>query len=97
LSKGAEIRIPENQSKYLFTLNNLTEGVENEKKMCDHPAGVLFAVIVALLFSFLNYYTMGNLQTTVIWAIAVVVIYFIFCLLCWAKEDSETENDQKKS
>lgn len=63
------------------------------KKMCDHPAGVLFAVIVALLFACLNYYSMGNLQTTVIGAVAVVVVYFVFCLLCRARE-AEEDNEK---
>ncbi len=64
-----------------------------KKKMCDHPAGLLFAVIVTIIFSFVNYYSMGNMQTTVLLAVAIVVIYFVFCLLCRARE---AEEDKEK-
>ena len=64
-----------------------------KKKICDHPAGILFAVIVALLIAFFNYYTMGNVQTTAMWFVAIFLLYFLFCLLCKTKEN-ENEKDK---
>lgn len=65
--------------------------------MCDHPAGLLFAVIVAFLIAFINYYSMGNLKTTVMLVVAVILIYLGFCMWCFAKEDHENEKDNDKN
>ena len=59
------------------------------KKICDHPAGILFAVIVAFLIVVLNYYTAGNMTTALVLAIAIISIYVAFCLLCRRKENNE--------
>lgn len=66
-----------------------------KKKMCDHPAGILFAVIVAFLISFLNYYTMGNAKSASLWlAGAIIVFYVVFCLLC--RRSEKNENEEKR-
>lgn len=61
-----------------------------KRKMCDHPAGVLFAVIAAFLVAFLNY-SVGSMKTASVSAVAIVLIYVVFCLLCKRKEDSENK------
>jgi len=64
-----------------------------KKKMCDHPAGILLAVIVAFLIVFLNYYTIGNIHKGSMLAVAIVLIYVVFCLLCKNKENNENDKD----
>ncbi len=58
-----------------------------KRKMCDHPAGVLLAVIVAFLVGFLNYYV-GDVKTASVSVVVIVLIYAACCLLCKRKEDS---------
>ncbi len=63
-----------------------------KKKMCDHPAGILFAVVVAILIAFLNYYTMGNAKSaSLMLAGGIIVFYVVFCLLCWRSENDKQE------
>ena len=64
-----------------------------KKKMCDHPAGILLAVIVAFLIVFLNYYTIGNMNKGSVLAVAIVLIYVVFCLVCKNKENNENDKD----
>jgi len=55
--------------------------------MCDHPAGILFAVLVAFFIAFLNY-SVGNLKTALISAVGVLLVYGVLCWLCKKQEDS---------
>jgi undecaprenyl pyrophosphate phosphatase UppP len=64
-----------------------------KKKICDHPAGILIAIIVAFLIVFLNYYTIGNLFQGTVLAVAIVLFYVVFCLLCKNKENNENDKD----
>jgi len=62
------------------------------KKICDHPLGILFAVIVAFFISFLNYYTLGHTKSiSLLLAGALIVFYVVFCLLCRRSEKNETK------
>ena len=56
--------------------------------MCDHPAGILLAVIVAFLISFLNYYTMGNAKSASLLLAGAIIV---FCLLCRRSEKNEND------
>lgn len=63
--------------------------------MCDHPAGLLFAIIVAFLISFLNYYTMGHAKSwSLLLAGALIVFYVVLCLLC--RRSEKNENDEER-
>ena len=61
------------------------------KKMCDHPAGILFAIIVALLIVLLNFFTIGSTILGWMVAVAIVLIYVVFCFLCKKKENNEND------
>lgn len=63
------------------------------KKMCDHPAGVLFAVLTALLIVILNYSTRGSMGKALVLAVAIILFYIFFCLLCKKKENNESDKD----
>ena len=65
-------------------------GKKMKRKMCDHPAGVIFAVIVAGIVAFLNY-SVGDIKTASVSLVFIVLIYAVCCLLCKRKEDSENE------
>jgi len=64
-----------------------------KKKMCDHPAGVLFAVVATFLIAFLNY-SAGNKKTVLILSAVIVILYGVLCWLCKKKENSENEEDK---
>ncbi|GEM_PF-6873555 len=61
-----------------------------KRKMCDHPAGILFAVLVAFFIAFINY-SVGDMKTASISAVGILLIYGVLCWLCKNKEDSENE------
>ncbi len=62
-----------------------------KKKMCDHPAGILLVVVTVILFVTVNCYSMGNMQLTLLLTAVIVLIYFVFCLLCSVKEAEENK------
>ena len=64
-----------------------------KKKMCDHPAGVLFAVVATFLIAFLNY-SAGNMKTVLILSAVIIILYGVICWLCKKNEDSENEEDK---
>ncbi len=61
--------------------------------MCDHPAGILFAVVATILIAFLNY-SAGNMQTVLILSAVIMFLYVVLCWLCKKKDDSENEADK---
>ena len=61
-----------------------------KKKMCDHPADILFAVLAAFFIAFINY-SVGDMKTALISAVGILLIYCVLCWLCKKKEDSENE------
>ena len=63
--------------------------------MCDHHAGILFAVIVAFLIAFLNYYIIENATSeSLMLAGSIIVFYVVFCLLCKRSEKNEDDKQE---
>ena len=64
-----------------------------KRKICDHPAGVLIAVLVAFIIAFINY-SVGDMKTASIAAVGIPLIFGVLCWLCKKKEDSENSEDK---
>ncbi len=64
-----------------------------KRKMCDHPAGVLIAILVAFFIAFINY-SVGDMKTALISAVGIILIYGVLCWLCKKKEDRENEENK---